>query len=145
VQAVACRHAGPGKSHRAHRVRISVAQEPMATPRAHQVPPRKAVATATHHASMNARVEIGRNGGLNAQLSTHQVFRAANQNHRFHVRAANDTGPPAATRPGHLLPHKYVFRSRMIPRLSIQITRSALLRRIVSRHSHWTALPNDGR
>ena len=87
-------------------VRINVAQEPMATPRAHPVPPKKAVATP--HASLNARVEIGRNGAQTLSCArTRSSLRPIRTAAASHVRTGRQpyratcchaAGPPAATR-----------------------------------------------
>jgi len=105
----------------------------MATPRSHIVTTKTSVAKS--HASLDARVQIGRNGGKKTQLSTQtrSFVRPIRTAAASHARAANQTGPPAATRPGHLMPHGYVSPSRMIPTLGIQITRRALIRGIIKR------------
>jgi len=105
----------------------------MATPRAHVATPKSSVAKP--HASFDARVQIGRDGGKNTQLSTHTRFSVGpiKTAAASHARAANQTGPPAATRPGHLMPHGYVSPSGMISTLGIQITRRAPIRGIIDR------------
>jgi len=87
-------------------VKIRVAQEPMASPRAYPVSPKKAMATP--HASLNARVEIGRSGAQTpscrrTRLSLLPIRTAADSHVRtvrqpYRATRSHATGHPAATR-----------------------------------------------